>query len=110
MGAPRHRPRVAVNGLGRIGRALLRLATLRGDFAVVASNDLAPLDQLLPLVRRDSVYGRFPGEVVRSPAGMRLAGAEVLACSEADPTQIPWLEARPEIVVEATGTMSAREQ
>ena len=57
--------RVAVNGLGRIGRALLRLATSRGDFAVVAVNDLAPIEQLLPLVRRDSVHGHFPGTVER---------------------------------------------
>jgi len=104
------RPRVAVNGLGRIGRALLRLAALRGDFAVVAANDLAPLEQLLPLVRRDSVHGRFPGTVERTAEGMRLAGTEILSCSERDPAAIPWLDAQPQIVVEATGTMTTRAQ
>jgi glyceraldehyde 3-phosphate dehydrogenase len=107
-------PRVAVNGLGRIGRALLRLAATRGDFAVVAANDLAPLPHLLPLVRRDSIHGAFPGSVEAREAGedgsLRLAGAEVLVTAERDPARIPWLDAAPEIVVEATGTMTRREQ
>jgi glyceraldehyde 3-phosphate dehydrogenase len=112
--APARRPRVAVNGLGRIGRALLRLAARRGDFTVVAANDLAPLPQLLPLVRRDSVYGPFPGTVEghSDEAGERLllAGSEVQLSREHDPGRIPWLAARPQIVVEATGTMTRREQ
>ena len=109
-------PRIAVNGLGRIGRALLRLAVQRGDFRVVAVNDLAPLAQLLPLVRRDSVHGVFPGTVearggtAGEPATLLLAGDEVRVSSERDPARIPWLDTAPEIVVEATGTMSRREQ
>src|SRR5215475_14514177 len=89
-------PRVAVNGLGRIGRALLRLAALRGDFAVVAVNDLAPLEQLVPLIRRDSVHGAFPGTVeVRGQGDARrlvLAGAEVHVSRERDACRIPWLD------------------
>jgi len=109
-------PRVAVNGLGRIGRALLRLAVQRGDFRVVAVNDLAPLAQLLPLVRRDSVHGVFPGTVEarggdgESPASLVLAGQGVVVCHERDASRIPWLDAGPEIVVEATGTMARRDQ
>jgi glyceraldehyde 3-phosphate dehydrogenase len=102
--------RVAVNGLGRIGRALLRLAALRGDFAVVAVNDLAPLAQLLPLIRRDSVYGPFPGEVEVRDGRLYLAGQEVQVCAEPDPARIPWLAAAPQVVVEATGTLTRREQ
>jgi glyceraldehyde 3-phosphate dehydrogenase (phosphorylating) len=110
------RPRVAVNGLGRIGRALLRLAVQRGDFRIVAVNDLAPLSQLLPLVRRDSVHGVFPGSVEArgtdgdAPATLVLGGDEVRVSSERDAARIPWLDAAPEIVVEATGTMTRREQ
>jgi glyceraldehyde 3-phosphate dehydrogenase len=103
-------PRVAVNGLGRIGRALLRLAVRRGDFALVAANDLAPLSQLLPLVRRDSVHGAFPGEVTVRGGRLVLAGAEVLVTAERDPARIPWLDVGPQLVVEATGTMTRREQ
>ncbi len=109
-------PRIAINGLGRIGRALLRLAARRRDFAVVAVNDLAPLEQLVPLIRRDSVHGVFPGTVeahggdAAAPTRLRLAGDEVLVSRERDAARIPWLEARPQIVVEATGSMTRREQ
>src|SRR5688572_15947686 len=109
-------PRVAINGLGRIGRALLRLAARRRDFAVVAVNDLAPLEQLVPLIRRDSVHGVFPGTVevgashAAVPPRLLLAGDEVLVSRERDAVRIPWLDARPQIVVEATGTMTRREQ
>jgi glyceraldehyde 3-phosphate dehydrogenase len=102
--------RVAVNGLGRIGRALLRLAAIRGDFSVVAVNDLAPLAELLPLVRRDSVHGAFPGSVAAAAGRLLLAGREVLVCREAEPARIPWLDTAPQVVVEATGTMRRRDE
>jgi len=113
MSAASVRPCVAINGLGRIGRALLRLSAMRRDFRVVAVNDLAPLAQLLPLVRRDSVHGVFPGIVeVRDgeAATLVLAGNEVRVSSQRDAARIPWLDSAPQIVVEATGTMSRREQ
>jgi len=116
MSLASERPRVAINGLGRIGRALLRLATRRRDFQVVAVNDLAPLAQLLPLVRRDSVHGSFPGTVESrggeddAAAILVLAGDEMRVSSERDAARIPWLDATPQIVVEATGTMTRREQ
>ena len=100
--------RVAVNGLGRIGRALVRLAALRGDFAVVAVNDLAPLAQLLPLLRRDSVHGPFPGGVQACDGRLVAAGREILVCGEREPAAIPWLEAAPRVVVECTGTATSR--
>jgi glyceraldehyde 3-phosphate dehydrogenase len=115
-GAAAPLPRVAINGLGRIGRALLRLAARRRDFTVVAVNDLAPLAQLVPLIRRDSVHGPFPGTVeaaeptAGTPPRLRLAGDDVLVCHERDAARIPWLAAEPQIVVEATGTMSRREE
>ena len=102
--------RVAVNGLGRIGRALLRLATTRGDFTVVAANDLAPIEQLLPLVARDSVHGRFPGEVSRRGSSLVLAGDEVPLSREEIPGRIPWAGASPQVVVDATGTLGSRDE
>ena len=56
--------RVAINGFGRVGRAALRAAHENGaDIEFVAINDLAEGAQLAHLLRRDSVYGRFPGDV-----------------------------------------------
>ena len=100
--------RVAVNGLGRIGRALVRLAALRGDFVVAAVNDLAPLEQLVPLLRRDSVHGPFPGEVRSDGGRLIVDGREVLVAAESDPSAIPWLAAEPRVAIECTGTATSR--
>ena len=102
--------RVAVNGLGRIGRALLRLATTRGDFTVVAANDLAPLAQLAPLVARDTIHGRFPGEVEVRGETLLLAGVEVPVSREPIPGRIPWGGRSPQVVVDATGTLRSRDE
>ena len=53
--------RIGINGFGRMGRALVRIAVAEGSpLEVVAVNDLAPADQLAKLLARDSVHGRFP--------------------------------------------------
>ena len=53
----------AINGLGRIGRALVRVASARPELELVAANDSAAPEQLARLLRHDTVHGRFPGEV-----------------------------------------------
>ena len=55
--------RAAINGLGRIGRATMRIVTEMPDFELVAVNDLAPVDTLAYLLKYDSVYGRNQGGV-----------------------------------------------
>ena len=102
--------RIAVNGLGRIGRALLRLAAVRGDFTVVAANDLAPVEQLAPLVARDTVHGRFPGDVVLRGRSLVLAGVEVPVSREEAPGRIGWGGRSPQIVVDATGSLRNRDE
>ena len=73
--------RVGINGFGRIGRCFLRAAyERRGDIEVVAVNDLVDAKTLAHLLRYDSVFGRFPGEVVaieRRNRGCRTHGAYV---------------------------------
>ena len=56
-------PRVAINGFGRIGRTIMRIAKLRGHYDVVAVNDLASPEQLAYAFKYDSTHGIFPGEV-----------------------------------------------
>ena len=56
-------PTVAINGLGRIGRAALKVLLEHDDLQVVAANDLASVDNLAYLIRHDTVYGRYPHEV-----------------------------------------------
>jgi glyceraldehyde 3-phosphate dehydrogenase len=86
----------AINGLGRVGRALLRIAAGRDDVAVVAANDVAVVaandvaapEALLRRVRRDSVHGPFPGEVALAPGALVVAGRRVALFGEPDPGRL----------------------
>ncbi len=100
--------RVGINGLGRIGRALFRLAWVRPDVEIVAVNDVAPPSALAHLLEHDSVFGRW--EVpVESVGGTLQAGGKVIPCSSCRlPGEIPWEAAGAEIVVEATGLFRER--
>ena len=55
--------RIGINGLGRVGRTLLRQAVLSDDIQVVGVNDLADARMLRTLIRRDSTFGPFPGDI-----------------------------------------------
>ena len=101
--------KVAINGFGRIGRAFLRSAIEReADVDVVAVNDVADVATLAALLRRDSVYGRFPGSVVASEGTIAIDGSEIAALSEADPARLPWGELGVDVVVESTGRFRTR--
>jgi glyceraldehyde 3-phosphate dehydrogenase len=102
--------RVGINGLGRIGRAFLRVAAERPQLAVVAANDLAPAHQLAPLLGRDSVHGRFCRSVATAPGGLAIASRQVRLWQQPDRASVPWREAAVELVIEATGCCERREQ
>ena len=101
--------RFAINGIGRIGRALIRIAAERPDLELVAVNDLAGPHQLAPLLARDSLHGAYPGEVSSADDKLILDGREIAAFQEPDPEKIPWLGLSPSMVVEATGRAKTRE-
>ena len=100
--------RLAINGLGRIGRAVLRLAENRDDLVVVAANDTAPVEQISRLVARDSVHGRFDGEVAAEGDGLVINGRRVPVTQEVDRSAIRWSRWSPHLVIEATGRCSSR--
>jgi len=97
----------AINGLGRVGRALLRVARETPDLELVAINDLASADQLARLIARDSIHGPFAGTVHAIPGALVLDGRQVPVYNEADPAAIDWARkgtrTGARIVVEATG-------
>ncbi len=93
----------AINGLGRIGRALLRTARQHPQLRLVAINDLAPAAALARLVARDSIHGCFDGRVEADGDDLVLDGVRVPVYREPDPSDVPWRETGPRIVVEATG-------
>ncbi len=100
----------AINGLGRIGRALLRIARARPDLELVAVNDLASAAQLAPLIAHDSIHGRLEGEVKADADALVLDGRRIPVTSIADSAAIDWNGERPRVVVDATGHCKSREK
>jgi glyceraldehyde 3-phosphate dehydrogenase (phosphorylating) len=101
--------KVAINGFGRIGRGFLRSALERdANIEVVAVNDVADAGTLAALLRRDSVYGRFPGTVMAGEGTLEIDGSEIRALSEAEPSSLPWGELGVDVVVESTGRFRTR--
>ena len=95
--------RVAINGFGRIGRLVYRLAARSKDIEVVAVNDLVPADNLAYLLRYDSTHGRFELPVEVSDGGFSVAGKATKCMSEKDPSKLPWAAMNVDVVLESTG-------
>ena len=97
--------RIGINGFGRIGRLTLRamLARHKDKLEVVAVNDLADTKTNAHLLKWDSVYGRYPGEVSAREKAIVVDGQEIQVISERDPAAIPWSKYGVDIVIESTG-------
>ncbi len=97
--------RVAINGFGRIGRAVFRIIAARpeSDIQVVAINDLSDDDILAYLLEYDSVMGRFDQEVTVANGVMKVGDHTIQMLYERDPAQLPWSDLDVDIVVESTG-------
>jgi glyceraldehyde 3-phosphate dehydrogenase len=102
--------RVGINGFGRIGRNVFRAACERGaDIEWLAVNDLVDPPTIAHLLKYDSNYGPFPGEVEATENGLRVDGKEIKVLAERDPAQLPWEELGAEVVIESTGLFTDRE-
>src|SRR3990170_2226746 len=97
--------RVGINGFGRIGRQVLRTIRERHprELQVVALNDLVDVETNAHLLKYDSNYGRFPGDVRVVDGGISIDGDVIRVFAERDPAVIPWGDAGAEIVIESTG-------
>ena len=101
--------RIAVNGFGRMGRALVRIARQPDSgIQVVAVNDLAPPEALARLLARDSVYGRLDGEVSCVGDVLIVDGSRIKLVAEPEVKALPWQELGVDVVVEATGKFTSR--
>ncbi len=101
--------KVAINGFGRIGRNVLRIASQSSDFEVVAVNDLTDAKTLAHLFKYDSVHGIFAGEVDTDGENLTVNGKSIKILSQRDPSQLPWQELGIDIVIESTGFFSSRD-
>jgi len=102
--------RIGINGFGRIGRLVARVAISDPGIEIVAVNDLADAGTLAHLFRYDSVHGTYGGEVGSGGGKLVIDGTEIDVLSERDPADLPWKENGVEVVVEATGLFRKKEQ
>lgn len=101
--------KVGINGLGRIGRATLKILQDTPELELAAINDLIPTDNLAYLLKYDTVYGRFPGEIDYDEDHLIINGKKIPVYSERDPAEIPWGENGVDLVFESTGVFRTKE-
>ena len=100
--------KIGINGFGRIGRNVFKIALERGHMEVVGINDLTDTKTLAHLLKYDSTQGRFNGEVSHNENAIIVNGVEIPVSAERSPINIPWQQT-PDVVVEATGIFRSRE-
>ena len=101
--------RVAINGLGRIGRATLKILMDTNGLDLVAANDIAAADDIAYLLKYDTVYGRYNKTVeVSSDAGLLVGGHRLTLLARRHPARLPWNSLNVDILFECTGRFTAR--
>jgi glyceraldehyde 3-phosphate dehydrogenase len=101
--------RIAINGMGRIGRLLFRRLIEIDQFEVVAINDLMPVKNLAYLLKYDSVYGTYSHEIKAGEQVLTFEKKEIPAFQKADPLQLPWNDLKVDVVLECTGQFANKE-
>ena len=101
--------KVAINGLGRIGRAILKLVIDEPSLELVAVNDLIDVENLSYLLRFDTVYGRYSKPVLINGHDLVVAGRKLRTLNKRDPSELPWKELDVELVFECTGAFTRLE-
>jgi glyceraldehyde 3-phosphate dehydrogenase len=101
--------KLGVNGFGRIGRQVVRIAFDKDDFVVKHINSPMSPEYMKYLLEHDTVHGRFPGTVKLSDDGLIINGLPVTLSATRDPTEIPWKDAGVEYVCESTGAFTTTE-
>ncbi len=102
--------KVGINGFGRIGRNVFRIAQKKSDVEIVAINDMFAPEQLAHLLKYDSVYRGFEGTVEAGSDGLKVNGKAIKVMKERDPSNLPWKDLGVDLVIESTGVFRKREQ
>ena len=100
--------RIAINGMGRIGRLLFRRLIDSNEVELVAVNDIMDTDNLAYLLKYDSVYGTFAGNITHKPEALVVNGKTVKAYQQQHPYMLPWKDLNIDVVLECSGLFSNR--
>lgn len=106
MPAKFQRMRVAINGMGRIGRLLFRRLLSEPGIELVAVNDIMPVDNLVYLLKYDSLFGSFPAPLFLEGNTISSGNKQVLAFREEHPSQLDWRGLGIDVVLECSGRFS----
>ena len=101
--------KVAINGMGRIGRAAFKIVMEQPELELVAVNDLMDLDNLVYLLNYDTVYGVYKHRVTASGDKLAVNGKSIKFLSVKDPAQLPWKDLGVEVALECTGLFTQAE-
>ena len=99
--------KVAINGFGRIGRNVFKIALERDDVEIIGINDLTDTLTLAHLLKYDSTQGKYYG-VTHDEENLIVNGIKVKVSAEKNPANIPWKE-KPDVVIESTGVFTSKE-
>ncbi|WP_181349796.1 glyceraldehyde-3-phosphate dehydrogenase [Thalassobacillus sp. CUG 92003] len=102
--------RIAINGLGRIGRMVFRKAVTEEDVEIVAINASYPAETLAHMLKYDSVHGQFKYDIKPIEDSLEVNGKRIKVCSTRNPEELPWDELDVDIVIEATGKFRTKEE
>jgi glyceraldehyde 3-phosphate dehydrogenase len=97
---------LAINGLGRIGRAAFEIIMDIPELTLVGVNDLIPTNNLAYLLKYDSVYGRYERKVSSDKDALVVDGRSIPVYHEKDPTRLPWGKLKVDTVLECTGVFT----
>lgn len=101
--------RIAINGFGRIGRLIFRIAMKHPKLKIVAINNPTGPEVMANLLKYDSVHRRFPGTVKPGKGSLIVNGKKYPYFQERDPTKLPWAELRVDVVAECTGVFTTKQ-
>ncbi|MDK7113634.1 type I glyceraldehyde-3-phosphate dehydrogenase [Staphylococcus pettenkoferi] len=97
---------IAINGMGRIGRMVLRIALKNDNLNVVAINASYPAETIAHLIKHDTTHGKFDLGVEATDNGIKVEGHEIKLLADRNPANLPWKDFNIDIVIEATGVFN----
>jgi len=101
--------KIGINGFGRIGRNVFKVLLGAKDFEVVAINDLTDAKTLAHLLKYDSVFGVFKGDVQAKESSIVVDGKEIKILAEKEPSLLPWKDLGVDFVLESTGRFTSKD-
>ena len=102
--------RIAINGMGRIGRTSLKIIFETPELELVAVNDIASIDNIAYLIKYDSVHGTYEKDIQVGENQLAIDGKSITFFSERDPEQLPWEKLGIDIVIESTGVFTKKKK